>query len=153
MSIQKFTYTLPLLMFLTSICHSELQELEDSQLATYLGQAVIKEDANNQPLLLAEQDNNVSQAQLLPSFKTTKNHSAGITMDIFLDMHIAEIRWVDVDGAGTNGTQGSVTLSNVYIGGGSASSPSPASIKGITLDVSGANGINLGVQKIGGPVR
>ncbi len=148
-------FILPL-MVMALPCHAELQELNDSQLALLRGQAVIDNNVQDQVALLNMQSGSESSLNAASSLTTNQNfnqnHSAGITMDIYLDMHISEIRWVDADGAGPNGTQGSVSLSNFSMGGGSVSSPSAAEIKGITLDVSGSNSITLGVQKIGGPL-
>ena len=139
-------------LFLSAaLIHAELFELKDQQLASFRGQAVIENDQKNQAQLLAVPFGDDPQLNALTSMIAAQKNSAGITMDIYLDMHIAEIRWVDADGGGPNGTQGSVSLSNVYIGGRSASSSNQALIKGVTFDVSGTHGIKLGVQKIGGP--
>ncbi len=141
------------LVFLFSfICHSQLLEINDEQLANYRGQdAAIfnqqKESSLNQTPLV-----NSSQANLLSLSNIQQKFSSGITLDINLQMYIAEIRWVDVDGVGPSGTQGSVSLNNFYVGGGTYSNPSPASIRGITLDVAGKNGVIIGTQKIGGPL-
>lgn len=143
---------LSLIFLFSSLCHSQLLEINDAQLANYRGQAAPifnqqKESSLNQTPLV-----NSAQANLLPFANSQQKFSSGITLDINLQMYIAEIRWVDVDGAGPSGTQGSVSLNNFYVGGGTHSNPSPVSIRGITLDVAGKNGVLIGAEKIGGPL-
>lgn len=75
---------------------------------------------------------------------------AGITLDINLDMSIAEIRYADEDGQGTDiGDGGYLTLSKIKIFGDQGTG-TQALIKGVTIDVDGADGIVIGLGQIGG---
>ena len=76
---------------------------------------------------------------------------AGITLDLNLDMSIAEIRYADEDGQGTDiGDGGYLTLSNIEIFGDQGAGGTQALIKGVTIDVDGTDGIVIGFGQIGG---
>ena len=76
---------------------------------------------------------------------------AGITLDLNLDMSIAEIRYADEDGQGTDiGDGGYLTLSNIEIFGDQGAGGTQALIKGVTIDVDGNDGIVIGFGQIGG---
>ncbi len=133
----------------SSTSFSELLELEDKQLAKYRGQAV--SDLELQESTSLTQAKTVNQASNLLLSAPSTVPSAGITMDINLQLHIEEIRWVDSDGVGTNGTQGAIIMKGFSVGSINNEVLSPASIRGVTLDVDGKSGLVLGVQQIGGP--
>lgn len=76
---------------------------------------------------------------------------AGLTIDMNLDMSIAEIRYADEDGQGTDvGDAGYLTLSNIQIFGDQGVGGTQALIKGVTIDVDGNDGIVIGFGQIGG---
>lgn len=76
---------------------------------------------------------------------------AGITLDLNLDMSIAEIRYADEDGQGSDiGDGGFLTLSNIEIFGDQGLNSTQALIKGVTIDVDGNDGIVIGFGQIGG---
>ena len=86
---------------------------------------------------------------------------AGVTIDLNLDVKIAEIRYADEDGVGTDiGDGGYLTLANIKIFGdqgdngtddnGDPIGPNQAIIRGVTIDVDGAEGIVIGLGEIGG---
>lgn len=127
-------------------CFSELLELEDQQLSKYRGQTAVGIEAQKVELPNHSRSAN-NDVVSLPD--TTKSFSAGITMDINLQMHIDEIRWVDSDGAGANGQQGAIRLKGFSMG--NLGDNTPAAIRGVTVDVDGKDGLVLGVQQIGGP--
>lgn len=129
---------------------AELTEVSDQELSTVRGQASISNTKNLQQLAKSGQQGQVeSQTQPL-SVTSVQPQSAGITMDIDLQVHIDEIRWVDVDGAGTNGTQGSVSIHGLSVGHlDDVNNPSAAQIRGVTMDVDGRDGLVIGVGQIG----
>ena len=74
---------------------------------------------------------------------------AGLTIDVDLDMSIAEIRYADEDGRGDDvGDGGFLTLSNLTINGDQGNG-TQAEIRGVTIDVDGAEGIVIGFGQIG----
>ena len=75
--------------------------------------------------------------------------SAGITMDINLQLYIEELRWTDPDGIGPNGRSGSVSLQGISVGHLDGLQPAAAIIKGVTVDVDGRDGLIIGVGQIG----
>jgi len=76
---------------------------------------------------------------------------AGITLDIDLDMEIAEIRYADEDGYGDDIRDGGyLTLSNLVVGGTEGANNDQALIRGVTIDVDGSDGIVIGFGQIGG---
>lgn len=129
---------------------AELTEVSDQELSTVRGQASISNTKSLQQLAKSGQQGQVeTQAQPL-SVTSVQPQSAGITMDIDLQMHIDEIRWVDVDGAGTNGTQGAVVMKGLSVGHlDDMNNPSAAQIRGVTMDVDGRDGLVIGVGQIG----
>ena len=129
---------------------AELTEVSDQELSAVRGQASISNTKNLQQLAKPGQQGQVeTQAQPL-SVTSAQPQSAGITMDIDLQMHIDEIRWVDVDGAGANGTQGSVSINGLSIGHlDDVNNPAAAQIRGVTMDVDGRDGLVIGVGQIG----
>jgi len=75
---------------------------------------------------------------------------AGLTIDIDLDMSIAEVRYADVDGAGDDVNDGGyLTFSDIVINGDQGNG-TQAEIRGITIDADGADGLVLGFGQIGG---
>ncbi len=85
------------------------------------------------------------------SFLEGMTGQAGITLDLNLDMSIAEIRYADEDGQGTDvGDGGFLTLSNIEIFGDQGVTGTQALIKGVTIDVDGNDGIVIGFGQIGG---
>ena len=142
-------------LMLSNICFSELLELEDTQLATYRGQAAANVDSKESVFLNQTQSNNSSGISPANAPVNTATNisapSAGITIDINLQLYIDEIRWVDSDGVGQNGTQGAVIMKGFSMGSLGNNIAGPASIRGVTFDVDGNNGLAMGVQRIGGP--
>lgn len=131
-------------------CFAELLELEDAQLAAYRGQAAANIDPEESILLNQAQPNSAVPTSSLSAPANNSMPSAGITIDINLQLYIDEIRWVDSDGVGSNGTQGAIIMKGFSMGSLDSSVVSPASIRGINLDVDGNSGIVLDVQQIGG---
>lgn len=75
---------------------------------------------------------------------------AGVTLDLNLDMSIAEIRYTDEDGStDIAGNSGYLTLSNIVINGDQGNG-TQAEITGVTIDVDGTEGIVIGLGQIGG---
>ena len=83
---------------------------------------------------------------------------SGVTLDINLDMSIAEIRYTDEDGASDlAGNTGYITLDTIVINGDQGNG-TQAIIKGVTIDVEGdttaiggtSGGIVIGLGEIGG---
>ncbi len=147
-NITPFLLSLILVNF-SQASFSELLELEDKQLAKYRGQAAANLELQESTSLTQAQTANQASNLLLSA--PTALPSAGITMDINLQLHIEEIRWVDSDGVGTNGTQGAIIMKGFSVGSLNNEVLSPASIRGVTLDVDGKSGLVVGVQQIGGP--
>ncbi len=76
---------------------------------------------------------------------------SGITIDLNLDVQIAEIRYTDEDGSGTDIDDGGfLTLSNIVVNGDQGAANDQAIIKGVTIDVDGTDGIVIGLGQIGG---
>lgn len=134
------------LSILPLISSAELLELKDEMLSQYRGQAAVTQNAEA-PTNQAQATNSAALTIQNPSINPLP--SAGITMDINLQIQIDEIRWVDSDGVGPNGSQGAVTLRGFSAGHIENGILSPASIRGITLDVDGNKGVVIGVQQIG----
>ena len=129
------------------VSSAELLELQDEILSQYRGQAAVNVNAEA-PTNLSQASNSAATLNIQnPSINPLP--SAGITMDINLQIQIDEIRWVDSDGVGPNGSQGAVTLRGFSAGHIENGVLSPASIRGITLDVDGNKGVVIGVQQIG----
>ncbi len=128
------------------ISSAELLELQDEILSQYRGQAAVSVNAEA-PANQYQTSN--SAALNIQTSTINPLPSAGITMDINLQIQIDEIRWVDSDGVGPNGSQGAVTLRGFSAGHIENGVLSPASIRGITLDVDGNKGVVIGVQQIG----
>jgi hypothetical protein len=101
------------------------------------------------PLLLSETNQAGSSTPRLNTQALQNTPSAGITLDIDLQLRIDEIRWVDIDGAGHNGTQGAVILNGLSVGHLDGQTPQSAQIRGITFDVDGRDGLVIGVEQIG----
>jgi len=85
------------------------------------------------------------------SFLEGMTGQAGITLDINLDMNIAEIRYADEDGSGDDINDGGyLTLSDIKIFGDQGVANDQALIKGVTIDVDKNDGIVIGFGQIGG---
>lgn len=132
---------------------AELKPLNDASLSSHVGQisqAVVNNDKSFQaPLLLSESSQAGSSTPRLNTQALQNTPSAGITLDIDLQLRIDEIRWVDVDGAGVNGTQGAVVLKGLSVGHLDGPIPQPAQIRGVTVDADGRDGLVIGVGQIG----
>ena len=132
---------------------AELKPLNDDGLAAHVGQisqAVINKDEGFQtPLLLSDSNTQNAQASNVSPQALSNSPSAGITLDIDLQLHIDEIRWVDIDGVGINGTQGAVVLKGLSIGHLDGLKPQAAQIRGITVDADGRDGLVIGIEQIG----
>ncbi|EAT11998.1 hypothetical protein HF888_11475 [Bermanella marisrubri] len=139
---------------------AELAELQDAEMAFHVARMSHPEMTaeTNTPLYTSNNlaRNNQTSAALSgapalgPLSNTSQPSSSGITMDIDLQLHIDEIRWVDVDGAGINGTQGGITLKGISVGHlDDMNNPQPAPIRGITIDVDGNQGLRMGINQIG----
>ncbi len=130
---------------------AEMLPLSDDGLSRHVGQ--IKQDSQNlnadftPALLLKSTDAPVQSLQSQGSSNSVP--SSGITMDIDLQLHIDEIRWVDVDGAGVNGTQGAIILKGLSVGHLDGPTQQPALIRGVTFDVDGRDGLRIGIEQIG----
>ena len=135
------------LSILPLISTAELLELQDEILSQYRGQAAVS--VNTETPTIPSQATNSAAALNLQTPTINPLPSAGITMDINLQIQIDEIRWVDSDGVGLNGSQGAVTLRGFSAGHIENNVLSPASIRGVTLDVDGNKGVVIGVQQIG----
>ncbi len=129
------------------ISSAELLELQDEILSQHRGQAVI--NLNTAPPTNQPEATNSASALNIQNPSINPLPSAGITMDINLQIQIDEIRWVDSDGVGPSGSQGAVILKGFSAGHIENNVLSPASIRGMTLDVDGNQGVVIGVQKIG----
>ncbi len=127
------------------IACAELLELQDDVLSQFRGQAAITVDIET-----PNSSDNLASSNAIELIKSVPTPTrAGITMDINLQIRIDEIRWVDSDGAGPNGSQGAVVLKGFTVGHIENGVLSPASIRGVTLDVDGNKGVVIGVQQIG----
>ncbi|MEH6344085.1 MAG: hypothetical protein V7785_03280 [Bermanella sp.] len=135
------------LFILPLISSAELLELQDEMLSQYRGQAAVTQNA--EPPESQAQATNSASALIIQNPSVNTLPSAGITMDINLQLQIDEIRWVDSDGLGSNGSQGAIILKGFSAGHIENGVLSPASIRGITLDVDGNKGVVIGVQQIG----
>ncbi|NVK38135.1 MAG: hypothetical protein HWE18_09440 [Gammaproteobacteria bacterium] len=76
---------------------------------------------------------------------------AGITIDVDLAMTIDAIKYVDRDGnQDGSGVQGAITMSKLAIGDIAADGTlSAATIRGITIDADGTDGLVIGLNQIG----
>jgi len=75
---------------------------------------------------------------------------AGLTIDINLDMSIAEVRYADVDGEGDDVQDaGYLTFSNIVINGDQGNG-TQAEIRGVSIDADGNDGLVIGFGQIGG---
>ncbi len=152
--VKSFNCVLLSVVFSAPLAFAELVELNEGELALFRGQA-----AKSSVVSFKEPD--AQQSQSLQSglgpvsaqssvTQSSSVPSAGITLDIDLQMHIDEIRWVDVDGAGPNGTQGAVSIRGLSIGHlDDINNPAPAQIRGVTMDVDGRDGLVIGIGQIG----
>ena len=149
----KSVLSLCVLILFSVLSLAELKPLNDDGLAAHVGQ-ISQAAANNDkdfrvPLLLSEANSQASQSVSFNSQATSNTPSSGITLDIDLQLQIDEIRWVDIDGAGPNGTQGAVVLRGLSIGHLDGPTPEPAQIRGITIDADGRDGLVIGIEQIG----
>lgn len=147
--IRSFKYAMFSMGLVAPLAYAELVELNEGELSLYRGQA-----AATSVVTFTEPDaqsSSTARSGLGPvSTQSSSAPSAGITMDIDLQMHIDEIRWVDVDGAGPNGTQGAVSIRGLSVGHlDDLNNPSAAQIRGVTLDVDGRDGLVIGIEQIG----
>ncbi|MGK0444530.1 MAG: hypothetical protein ACJA1U_001461 [Bermanella sp.] len=140
------------LSLFTSLSIAELTPLNDDTLSAHVGQ-ISQRAANDKPfqvpLLFSESQTAQASPQNLNTQAPQSQPSAGITIDIDLQLQIDEIRWVDVDGAGPNGTQGAISMRGFSVGHLDGPTPQPAQIRGITMDVDGRDGLVIGVEQIG----
>lgn len=140
------------LLLFSGLSIADLTPLNDVTLSAHVGQ-ISQRAANDKPfqvlLLLSESQPAQTSPQNLNTQASQSQPSAGITMDIDLQLHIDEIRWVDVDGAGPNGTQGAISMRGFSVGHLDGPIPQPAQIRGITIDVDGRDGLVIGVEQIG----
>lgn len=149
----KSVLSLCVLISFSVLSFAELKPLNDEGLAAHVGQ-ISQAAANNDkgfqvPLLLSEGNSQPGQTPTLNSQTNSNTPSSGITLDIDLQLQIDEIRWVDIDGAGPNGTQGAVVLRGLSIGHLDGPTPEPAQIRGITIDADGRDGLVIGIEQIG----
>lgn len=149
----KSVLSLCVLISFSVLSLAELKPLNDEGLAAHVGQvsqaAVNKDKGFQVPLLLSEANSQSSQSASFNSQSTPNTPGSGITLDIDLQLQIDEIRWVDIDGAGPNGTQGAVVLHGLSIGHLDGPTPEPAQIRGITIDADGRDGLVIGIEQIG----
>lgn len=149
----KSVLSLCVLISFSVLSFAELKPLNDDGLAAHVGQisqAVISKDEGFQaPLLLSNSSSQNAQASNVNPRALSNTPSAGITLDIDLQLHIDEIRWVDIDGVGINGTQGAVVLKGLSIGHLDGLKPQAAQIRGITVDADGRDGLVIGIEQIG----
>ena len=140
------------LLLFSSLSIAELTPLNDVTLSAHVGQ-ISQRAANDKPfqvpLLLSESQSTQTSPQNLNTQASQNQPSAGITIDIDLQLHIDEIRWVDVDGAGPNGTQGAISMRGFSVGHLDGPTAQPAQIRGITVDADGRDGLVIGVEQIG----
>ena len=140
------------LLLFSSLSIAELTPLHDEGLSAHVGQ-ISQRAASDKPfqvpLLLSESQAAQTSPQNLNTQAPQSQPSAGITMDIDLQLHIDEIRWVDVDGAGPNGTQGAISMRGFSVGHLDGPTAQPAQIRGITVDADGRDGLVIGVEQIG----
>lgn len=138
------------LLILPCCASGDVLELSDSQLALIAAQYrpvssvenALRLDFNNDTVIAPITRKNLNSRDFL----AIKN---GVTLDINFQMQIEEIRWVDQDGYGANGTQGAVTVRGLSIGHLDNGVLKPASIKGVTIDAAGNKGLVMGVGQIG----
>lgn len=143
---------LSFLLINSVICNAELTPLSEDDLSQLRGQA-------SQPVAVSASTSATTNPSAISTAtrafqplqaQTSNTPSAGITIDIDLQMHIDEIRWVDTDGAGINGTQGAVIMKGFSVGHlDDPMNPAPAQIRGVTLDVDGRDGLSIGINQIG----
>ncbi|MFY0701773.1 MAG: hypothetical protein JXR04_13220 [Bermanella sp.] len=140
------------LLLFSGLSIAELTPLNDVTLSAHVGQ-ISQRAANDKPfqvpLLLSESQSTQTSPQNLNTQASQNQPSAGITIDIDLQLHIDEIRWVDVDGAGPNGTQGAISMRGFSVGHLDGPTAQPAQIRGITVDADGRDGLVIGVEQIG----
>jgi len=147
--IKSFNCALLSMGFIAPLAFAELMELNEGELSLFRGQAATPSVASYTETNSSQ--NQAAQSGLGPvSAQAAAVPSAGITLDIDLQMHIDEIRWVDVDGAGPNGTQGAVSIRGLSVGHlDDINNPAPAQIRGVTFDVDGRDGLTIGIEQIG----
>lgn len=139
------------LVLFSTFSFAELKVLNDDVLSNHVGQ-INQLDSNNStpfqaPLSLNE--SSIQDSQTLSFTAQPPAKISGITMDIDLQFHIDEIRWVDVDGAGVNGRQGAIVMKNFSVGHLDGPIAKPAQIRGVTVGVDGRDGLVVGVEQIG----
>ena len=157
--IKSFNCALLSMGFIAPLAFAELVELNEGELSLFRGQAATPSVASYAEASASQTNssqtsssqNQAAQSGLGPvSAQDAAVPSAGITLDIDLQMHIDEIRWVDVDGAGPNGTQGAVSIRGLSVGHlDDINNPAPAQIRGVTFDVDGRDGLTIGIEQIG----
>ena len=152
--IKSFNCALLSMGFIAPLAFAELVELNEGELSLFRGQAATPSVASYAEASASQTNssqNQAAQSGLGPvSAQAAAVPSAGITLDIDLQMHIDEIRWVDVDGAGPNGTQGAVSIRGLSVGHlDDINNPAPAQIRGVTFDVDGRDGLTIGIEQIG----
>jgi len=152
--IKSFNCALLSMGFIAPLAFAELVELNEGELSLFRGQAATPSVASYAEAGASQTNssqNQAAQSGLGPvSAQAAAVPSAGITLDIDLQMHIDEIRWVDVDGAGPNGTQGAVSIRGLSVGHlDDINNPAPAQIRGVTFDVDGRDGLTIGIEQIG----
>ncbi len=139
------------LLAFTAQVFAELKPLEDALLGNHFAQ--LDQGGLESDIGLAVPDSSAVLTPLKMDSRSLLNStpaSAGITMDIDLQLYIDQISWVDIDGAGPSGTQGSVTLKGLSVGHlDDINNPQAAVIRGITFDVDGRDGIAIGIEQIG----
>lgn len=136
---------------------AEMEQLNIAELASHVGGQVWPAEVVAEQTNIKNRDIHVigTTRIISPRLTTTPMNgqvaspSAGITLDMNLQMYIEEVRWTDSDGAGPNGRSGSVSLQGISIGHLDGLQPSAAIIKGVTVDVDGRDGLLIGVGEVG----
>ena len=109
---------------------ADLVPLNSTELASHVGGQVWLAEAgidskaiNGRGLPVERADAQFGSGQVIAGFMAPQVNEqvtekrAGITLDIYLQLSIGELRWTDPDGVGPNGQAGFVSLTNIKIGG------------------------------------
>ena len=109
---------------------ADLVPLNSTELASHVGGQVWLAEAgigstaiNGRGLPVERADAQFGSGQFIAGFMAPQANEqvtdkrAGITLDIYLQLSIGELRWTDPDGVGPNGQAGFVSLTNIKIGG------------------------------------